>query len=76
MNENIFEINRYKFNYTVEKEKINIIIPNNDRNLREEQKFLDLRKKYKNTREFRYYFNLFLNEHFITFGDQKQKIYI
>jgi len=78
MNENIFEINRYKFNYTIEKEKVDIIIPNNDRNLKEEQKFLDLRKKYKNTREFRYYFNLFLNEHFITFGDQKQKnqIYI
>jgi len=78
MNENIFEINRYKFNYTIEKEKVDIIIPNNDRNLKEEQKFLDLRKKYKNTREFRYYFNLFLNEYFITYGDQKQKnqIYI
>ena len=61
MNENIFEINRYKFNYTIEKEKVDIIIPNNDRNLKEEQKFLDLRKKYKNTREFRYYFNLFFN---------------
>ena len=46
MNENIFEINRYKFNYTIEKEKVDIIIPNNDRNLKEEPlKSLDVLHK-------------------------------
>jgi hypothetical protein len=64
----INEINRYNFIYEDTKQKIEYNLPHNEKILKEEQNFLNLRKIYKNTPEFRDYFNKWYDD-----GEEKYR---